>query len=316
MPGDDRGREVVREEHVAVVVGFEHVDVRAADAAGADFEDHLARPRVGGVIAGLERRFRVAVDEVGVDRPLALLVLGVDLDPLARRPLGVEDDRLHMPTLSLKWVASASSGVELPRTTAEIAATIAAGSSCWKMLRPTEQPTAPTDARRGDLLQQVEVAFARAAGDDDRDRDAIDDLGEFLGRAGPVALDDVGAELGAEAGAPLQVGQAPFGRVVVAGVVVGVGELGLGDVGHPEPVAGFADLRRQRDHVGLVLGRERDHRDDAVDAELGAVLDRRDQPLLVALAAARGGRGDLGDDPEVARLADQRRQRVDQARAR
>ena len=36
----------------------------------------------------------------------------------------------------------------MPRTTAESAAVIAAGSSCWKMLRPTEQPTGAHAAPR------------------------------------------------------------------------------------------------------------------------------------------------------------------------
>ena len=50
MAGDHRGLEVVRQQQIPLVVGLEHVDVRTAQPAGADFQDELGGAGVAGIV--------------------------------------------------------------------------------------------------------------------------------------------------------------------------------------------------------------------------------------------------------------------------
>src|SRR6266496_3363179 len=58
---------------------------------------------------------------------------------------------------------------------------------------------------RMEVLKQVQIRHSRSAGNNDGYRDRLDDLGERVYGAGPVALHNVSSEFRAKTGASLQV---------------------------------------------------------------------------------------------------------------
>lgn len=131
------------------------------------------------------------------------------------------------------------------------------------------------------------------AGDDDGHAAAGHDVGEG-GRIARVGhLDDVGAELVADAGA---VGH-DFGRV-------GVGDLGTaavdhGDERHAPVVAGLGDAAKVGEH-GCFVGIAQVHvAGDGIGAVAYGLLDRADQGLGVLAGREVGGGGKVHDEADV-----------------
>src|SRR5450755_4309986 len=86
---------MVWQQHVAIVIALEHVDIRSTDSACADREDQLARAWLARISHFGDRRGCVAIDQVRLDCPPPLDIVRLNLHSGSGSPFGVEDGGLH-----------------------------------------------------------------------------------------------------------------------------------------------------------------------------------------------------------------------------
>jgi hypothetical protein len=127
------------------------------------------------------------------------------------------------------------------------------------------------DRTHGDGLlhprEQLHVVEPRPTGQHDGDAvGRLHEAREGLLVAGPIRLDDVGAELGAQAHVAPEVLEPVLLPELLDRGVRGR-ELGLGDEGHAERGALTSHIGEKRHHVGLVLPAERGEQHHGVRSE-------------------------------------------------